>query len=282
MASAYIRRVCEYLQNNSTKERLSKKIAYLCFVLCVAHTDILKRSAISLYSVDVKLDTLLRNIGIIRKGALLGCIRTRVPFCLVRVWCIRILHTSKRGCQFILSILQEVQAYIEDKTGFGGPALFQCFNLNKQLTAQHGLKAQDWTKHTKGNFYAKESRLLGFPPAQIRFNQNKMTMEYYNIILMYTISDDTTRTAFVHEIEQLYETTVPLDQSCLGIATCGTIEKIQEQITKICNDYTFKKGDYVSLYCTATFARIQGKQDKIVRYNIELQRNLISFKAKNY
>lgn len=112
------------------KERLSKKFAYLCFVLCVERTDILKRRAISLYSVNVKLDTLLRNIGIIRKDALLGCIRTRVPFCLVRAWCIRILHTSKRGCQFILSILQEVQAYIEDKTGFGGPALFVCLNLN--------------------------------------------------------------------------------------------------------------------------------------------------------
>ena len=38
-------------------------------------------------------------------------------------------HTSKRGCQFILSILQEVQAYIEDKTGFGSLALFICLNL---------------------------------------------------------------------------------------------------------------------------------------------------------
>lgn len=30
-------------KNFSTKERLSEKIAYLCFVLCAAHTDILKR-----------------------------------------------------------------------------------------------------------------------------------------------------------------------------------------------------------------------------------------------
>ena len=114
-------------------------LSLLCIVRCT-YTDILKRSAISLYSVDVKLDTLLRNIGIIRKGALLGCICTRVPLCLVRAWCIRILHTSKRGCQFILSILQEVQAYIEDKTGFGSPALFVCLNFNNLLTALAGLQ----------------------------------------------------------------------------------------------------------------------------------------------
>lgn len=136
-------------KNIRTKERLSKKFRYLCFVLCVERTDILKRSANSLYSVDVKLDTLLRNIGIIRKGALLGCIRTRVPFCLVRAWCIRILHTSKRGCQFILSILQEVQAYIEDKTGFGGPALFVCPNLkiiNRTGRAARGIKRNNYGK----------------------------------------------------------------------------------------------------------------------------------------
>lgn len=132
-------------KNIRTKEHLSKKFAYLCLVLCVERTDILKRSAISLYSVDVKLDTLLRNIGIIRKGALLGCIRTRVPLCLVRAWCIRTRHTSKRGCQFILSILQEVQAYIEDKTGFGSPALFVCLNLkfiNCTNRAVRGTKKQ--------------------------------------------------------------------------------------------------------------------------------------------
>ena len=58
-------------------------------------------------------------------------------------------HTSKRGCQFILSILQEVQAYIEDKTGFGGSALFVCLNLkiiNRTDMAARGIKRNNYGK----------------------------------------------------------------------------------------------------------------------------------------
>ena len=126
------RRVCKYLQKYPDKRAPFQEISLslLCIVRCT-YTDILKRSAISLYSVDVKLDTLLRNIGITKER------------------CIRILHTSKRGCQFILSILQEVQAYIEDKTGFGSLALFVCLNLkiiNRTDRAVRGIKRNNYGK----------------------------------------------------------------------------------------------------------------------------------------
>lgn len=62
------RRVCKYLQKYPDKRAPFQEISLslLCIVRCT-YTDILKRSAISLYSVDVKLDTLLRNIGITKE-----------------------------------------------------------------------------------------------------------------------------------------------------------------------------------------------------------------------
>ena len=49
-----------------------------------------------------KLDTYKSNIGMSKKDALLVCIRIS-------------RNTSKQGCSFSLSILREVQPYIEDK-----------------------------------------------------------------------------------------------------------------------------------------------------------------------
>lgn len=63
----------------------------------------IERKRIFAYSDCVKLDTLLSNIGICEKDALLACIR------------ISTRNTSKWGCPFSLSVLRGVQPYAADE-----------------------------------------------------------------------------------------------------------------------------------------------------------------------
>lgn len=112
-------------------------------------------------------------------------------------------------------------------------------------------------------------------------------MNYYTIILMYTIDNDKcgTRDDFKYTVEKTFDIE-PLDQSTYALNTDEAIDIVYEKIKSICDKLTFSKNDSVSLYCADTYTTLsvcKDKSNKIVRYEVILKthHNETNFRAKN-
>ena len=112
-----------------------------------------------------------------------------------------------------------------------------------------------------------------------------MSMDYYNVIFMFTISDENTRKDFVDEINKEYGITF-FDQSTYASKTTASFNNICTKIEDICKNskWVFDDDDFISICCAAKYADANTSRPMaMIRKSIVLKKinkNMTIFKLK--